>query len=205
MVLGCPDSSSAPNTWHAHLHWGRSQGGGQNCILGTFTGSQDPAHRPCYSAEVPFSLRAHCFQAPGSFHCLERSLPTACVAWPIPHPQGVSVGPPLPESLPGLDVSTLVPRILGSSLPREILHQAVIAFHAFVSPSPGCEPLGAGAPTHCCLSQHLPRARHGGGAGRAEMWFRPSDMNSLCSEPRVPLNFIRSFSITWRLTFRLPT
>lgn len=100
-------------------------------------------------------------------------------AWPISHPQGLGVGPPLPESLPGLDVSTLVPRILGSSLPQEILHQAVIAFHAFVSPSPGCEPLGAGAPTHCCLSQHLPRARHRGGAGRAEMWFRPSDLSSV--------------------------
>ena len=69
------------------------------------------------------------------------------------------MGPPLPESLPGLGVLTLVLRVLGSSLPREILHQAVSAFHAFVSPSPGCEPLEAGASTHCCLSQHLLRAQ----------------------------------------------
>lgn len=119
------------------------------------------------------------------------------------------MGPPLPESLPGLGVLTLVLRVLGSSLPQEILHQAVSAFHAFVSPSPGCETLEAGASVHPLLSlsasAQSPGMEEEHRAGRAEMWFRPSDMSSLCSEPMVPLNCIRSFSVTWRLTFRLPT
>lgn len=38
-------------------------------------------------------------------------------AWPIPQPWEFGVGPPLPGSLHGLGVLTLISRVLGSSLP----------------------------------------------------------------------------------------
>ena len=74
------------------------------------------------------------------------------------------MGPPLPESLPGLGVLTLVPRVLGSSLPQEILHQAVIAFHAFVSPSLAVSPWRQVRPPTAVSLSICPEPRHGGGA-----------------------------------------
>lgn len=135
-VLGHPDSSRAPNTWRGHLHWGRGQGGGQNCTLGTFTGPQGPAPQTpllCRGAILTGGgLHAFGLQAVLIAWNVLFQLPVS--AWPIPHPRGFGVGPPLPGSLPGLGVLTLISRVLGSSLPWEILHQAVIVFHAFVSP-----------------------------------------------------------------------
>lgn len=133
--------------------------GGQNCTLGTFTGSQNPAHRPCYSAEVPFSLGEPCFQAPGSFHCLECSLPTACVCLANPSSPGIQCGATSSRKsswIRRLDSGSQSPGLIstpGDSTPGgHCLSRLCLPF-------PGCEPLEAGAPTHCCLSQHLPRAQ----------------------------------------------
>lgn len=129
MVLGHPDSSRAPNTWRGHLHWGRSQEGGQNCTLGTFTGPQVPAPQTpllCRGAILTGGLLAFRLQAVFIAWNVLFQLPVS--AWPIPHPWGFGVGPPLPGSLPGFSVLTLISRVLGSSLPWEILHQAVIAW-----------------------------------------------------------------------------